>query len=195
MKPSFNFVGLSGSLREKSYSSSVLATFEQLLSARGHGLGRVDIGEMPHYNQDIEDTVVPEPGADARERVKHCDGIVIVTPEFNHGIPGVLKNALDWLSRPAFASCFADKAVLFCTLSPGALGGVRAQHQLRETLSSMLCDLVPMPEIVIGNVAQKCANGMLSDQSTIDFIATSIDQLTRGIAIRSGAELAFSGPA
>jgi chromate reductase len=195
MKPSFNFVGLSGSLREKSYSSSVLATFEQLLSARGHGLGRVDIGEMPHYNQDIEDTVVPEPVADARERVKHCDGIVIVTPEFNHGIPGVLKNALDWLSRPAFASCFADKPVLFCTLSPGALGGVRAQHQLRETLSSMLCDLVPMPEIVIGNVAQKCANGMLSDQSTIDFIATSIDQLTRGIAIRSGAELAFSGPA
>jgi chromate reductase, NAD(P)H dehydrogenase (quinone) len=195
MKPSFNFVGLSGSLREKSYSSSVLATFEQLLSARGHGLGRVDIGEMPHYNQDIEDTVVPEPVADARERVKHCDGIVIVTPEFNHGIPGVLKNAFDWLSRPAFASCFADKPVLFCTLSPGALGGVRAQHQLRETLSSMLCDLVPMPEIVIGNVAQKCANGMLSDQSTIDFIATSIDQLTRGIAIRSGAELAFSGPA
>src|SRR5258707_12408492 len=132
MQASFNFVGLSGSLRAKSYSSAVLATFEELLMARGRGLSRIDIGEMPHYNQDIEDTAVPEPVATARELVKRCDGILIVTPEFNHGIPGVLKNALDWLSRPAFASCFAAKAVLFCTLSPGALGGVRAQHQLRE---------------------------------------------------------------
>jgi chromate reductase, NAD(P)H dehydrogenase (quinone) len=128
----------------------------------------------------------------ARQLVAKCDGVVIVTPEFNHGIPGVLKNTLDWLSRPAFTGCFVTKPAFFCTISPGALGGVRAQSQLRETLSSMLCELFPMPEIVIPHVGQKFQDGEFIDRNTIDFISSSVDRFIRGIEARNATQSALS---
>jgi chromate reductase len=172
MKTSLKFVGLSGSLRQTSYSSAVLDTIGEQLRSQGHGLDLLNIGDYPHYNQDVEQS----------------DGIVIVAPEFNHGIPGVLKNTLDWLSRPAFASCFQGKPAFFCTISPGALGGVRAQYQLRETLSSMLCEVVPMPEIVIPHVNKKVENGIFTDKPTIDFISASIGRVIRAIEVRKTAQ-------
>jgi chromate reductase len=188
MKTPLKFVGLSGSLRQASYSSAVLNTFGQKLRSQGYGLDLLSIGDFPHYNEDIEVAGVPEKVAMGRNLVKQSDGIVIVTPEFNHGIPGVLKNTLDWLSRPAFASCLQNKPVVFCTISPGALGGVRAQYQLRETLSSMLCEVVPMPEIVIPHVNKKFENGVFTDQPTIDFISNSIGRLIRAIEVRQTAQ-------
>jgi chromate reductase len=98
----------------------------------------------------------------------------MVTPEFNHGLPGVLKNTLDWLSRPAFSSCMMGKPVFFITLSPGALGGVRAQYQMRETLASMLCRLVALPEIAITQVGVKVEDGALKDSATLSFIEKNL---------------------
>jgi chromate reductase len=181
MKTSLNFVGLSGSLRQASYSTAVLDAVEKQLLSRGHTLDRLNIGDFPHYNQDIEDAGLPDVVAHGRRLVEQSNGIVIVTPEFNHGIPGVLKNTLDWLSRPAFSSCFQGKAAIFCTISPGALGGVRTQYQLRETLSSMLCEVVPMPEIVIPHVNRKLEKGIFTDRPTLDFLSNAIDRLTNAI--------------
>ena len=181
VKKSLNFVGLSGSLRQASYSTAVLDAFGKQLLSRGHALDCLNIGDFPHYNQDIEEAALPEVVAHGRSLVERSDGVVIVTPEFNHGIPGVLKNTLDWMSRPAFASCFQGKPVIFCTISPGALGGVRTQYQLRETLSSMLCEVVPMPEIVIPHVNKKFENGVFADQPTLDFISSSIGRLIDAI--------------
>jgi chromate reductase len=188
MKKSLNFVGLSGSLRQASYSTAVLNAIESQLLSRGHTLDRLSIGDFPHYNQDVEDAGLPDVVAHSRRLVKQSNGIIIVTPEFNHGIPGVLKNALDWLSRPAFSSCFQGKAAIFCTISPGALGGVRTQYQLRETLSSMLCELVPMPEIVIPYVNRKLDNGVFTDQPTLDFLSNAIECLTNAIEQRRSAQ-------
>ncbi len=188
MKTSFKFVGLSGSLRQASFSSTVLNAFGQQLHSHGHGLDLLNIGDFPHYNQDIEEAGLPAAVATGRHLVEQSDGVVIVAPEFNHGIPGVLKNTLDWLSRPAFASCFENKPVIFCTISPGALGGVRAQYQLRETLSSMLCHVVPMPEIVIPHVNKKVENGIFTDKPTLDFISNSIRRLIQAIELRRTAQ-------
>ena len=169
---------LSGSLRAASYSSAIVRGLAELFPAEvAVEVNALPIGDIPHYNQDLEDTALPAIVAAARRQVANSDLVVIVTPEFNHGLPGVLKNTLDWLSRPAFTSCMVDKPVLFITLSPGALGGVRAQYQLRETLSSMLCRLYPLPEIAITQAGAKIVDGVLRDEATRGFITATLGRL------------------
>lgn len=177
-------VGIAGSLRNASYSQMVLKSIAGLLP-QGTEVDAIDIGLLPHYNEDVEHGGLPQSVASARARVIASDAVIIVTPEFNHGVPGVLKNTLDWLSRPAFAGCMQSKPVFFVTLSPGALGGVRAQCQLRETLTSMLCRLVPLPEIAITQVGLKVANGKLNDPATLDFIGKTLGQFFSAIAPRA----------
>jgi chromate reductase len=174
-------VGIAGSLRSASYSHIVLKSIARLLP-QGTEVDPINIGLLPHYNEDVEHDALPQTVASVRARVLACDAVIIVTPEFNHGLPGVLKNTLDWLSRPVFASCLQGKPVFFVTLSPGALGGVRAQYQLRETLASMLCRLVSLPEIAITQVGLKVANGELKDQATLEFIDKTLGQFFGAIA-------------
>jgi chromate reductase len=174
MTSALRVTGISGSLRAASFSSMVLNAVSHWLPA-GTAYSTLDIGALPHYNQDLEPQDLPDAVVAARRQISESDAVLIVTPEFNHGIPGVLKNTLDWLSRPAFASCIKNKPVLFMTLSPGALGGVRAQAQLRETLSSMQCRLIPLPEIAITFVQHKLDNGKLVDAPTVAFIQQTLE--------------------
>lgn len=180
MSHPFRVVGLAGSLRTHAYSKAVMAAIAGMLP-RDATFERIDIGSVPHYDQDVEDAALPESVANARQRVAAAQAIIIVTPEFNHGLPGVLKNALDWLSRPAFDSCMTGKPVFFVTLGPGALGGVRAQYQLRETLSSMLCELIALPEVVVNHVGAKVEDGLLTDPATLSFIASMLDRFLSAI--------------
>jgi chromate reductase len=173
MKSSLKIVGIAGSWRAGSYSKSVLRSIERLLPD-GVAFDSLDVGSLPHYSEEIDGEAVPRAVAAVRALVAQSDAVVIVTPEYNHGLPGALKNTLDWLSRPAFTSCMVGKPVFFVTLSPGALGGVRAQHHLRETLASMLCHLVPLPEIAITFVASKVEAGQLVDGVTLDFISKNL---------------------
>lgn len=174
-------VGIAGSLRSASYSRITLNSLARLLPA-GSEFVSLDIGALPHYSEDVEREALPSAVAQARLSIAESDAVFIVTPEFNHGLPGVLKNTLDWLSRPAFTSCMAGKPVLFLTLSPGALGGVRAQYQMRETLASMLCQLVPLPEIAITHVADKIVDGELVDASTLDFMGQQLQRFISALA-------------
>jgi chromate reductase len=178
-----NIVGICGSLRQSSYSRVILRSIANLLP-EGTQFRELDPGALPHYNEDIDTNVAPESVATGRALITRCDAVVIVTPEFNHGIPGVLKNTLDWLSRPAFASCFLDKPVMFATVAPGVLGGVRAQYQMRETLSSMLCNLVPLREIVLTQVANKLPNDRLEDKETIDHLHRALASFLKQSGLR-----------
>lgn len=122
MTKPLRIVGMAGSLRADSYCKIVLNSLADMLPA-GSEFVSLDIGELPHYNQDLDSPVGPAQVHQARDLIASADAVLMVVPEFNHGIPGVLKNALDWLSRPAFTSCMVGKPVMFATLSPARWAG------------------------------------------------------------------------
>jgi chromate reductase len=181
MTQPLTITGIAGSLRATSYSRVVLQSIAALLPA-GTRFEALDIGSLPHYNEDLDRDSAPGAVARGRALVAASDAVIIVTPEFNHGIPGVLKNTLDWLSRPAFKSSFIRKPVMFATISPGALGGVRTQSHLREALASMLCRLVPVPEIAITYVNTKVADERLTDAPTLEHIGNVLKTFLSDIA-------------
>jgi len=137
--------------------------------------------DIPIHNEDLEVQPALPAIADFRSKVDGSDGIVIATPEYNHGMPGVLKNALDSASRPAFASCFQSKPVLILSCAPAFTGGVRAQHQLRETLSSMLAHIVPGREIFVAGVNAKISQGRFTGKDSLAFIAIGLYRLREEI--------------
>lgn len=182
MSRKLRIAAIAGSLRNTSYSKMVLSTIADLLPEHST-FATIEVDAMPYYNEDLEHSDLPENVVAGRELVAASDALVIVTPEFNHGIPGVLKNTLDWLSRPAFESCAVGKPVLFVTISPGALGGVRAQYQLRETLAAMQCALIPLPEVAITNIGSKVGDGKLVDAATLKFVGTVLARFLTAIAV------------
>ena len=119
-----------------------------------------------------------------KQKVSSCHGVLIATPEYNHGIPGVLKNTLDWLSRPVFESCFKAKPVSIITSSKAFTGGVRAQYQLRETLISMHAQLVMGPEVVVGGVHRNFVDDTYQDESGLAFMLEACQRLRSAIIDR-----------
>ncbi len=180
MTKPLRIVGMAGSLRNDSYCKIILNSLAEMLPS-GSEFSNLDIGALPYYNQDFDTPTGPSEVHQARDLIASADAVLIVVPEFNHGIPGVLKNTLDWLSRPAFTSCMVGKPVMFVTLSPGALGGVRAQYQMRETLAAMLCKLDPLPEVAITFVGQKISEGQLTDEVTRTFTQKILSQFVARI--------------
>lgn len=125
-----------------------------------------DPGLLPHYNADVTDNPEVERFI---ARAAAADGIVFVTPEYNYSIPGVLKNAIDWASRPAYQSVFKDKPCMVMSVSGGALGGVRAQGHLKYVLNGMLAKVFACQEIVIPHANTKIVDGHLADAAILDF--------------------------
>ncbi|WP_294911168.1 NADPH-dependent FMN reductase [Tatumella sp. UBA2305] len=185
--PPLRIAGYAGSLRQDSLSKIVLNALMSMLPA-GTQTETLSIGEFPFYNQDLETTDGPAQVIRARRQVAEADALLMVVPEFNHGIPGGLKNALDWLSRPAFHSVMAGKPVFFVTLSQGMLGGVRAQYQMRETLASMLCQLYPLPEVVITYAGQKVTEGRLTDEATCLHLNKILQQFLQQVNTARGSQ-------
>jgi chromate reductase len=101
----------------------------------------------------------------------------MISPEYNHGMSGVLKNALDWASRPYGRSSLARKPVLTMTASPAFTGGVRAQQQMNETLASILARTVLRPQIVIGGVHERVPDGQPIDEAVLSFALAGVDDL------------------
>ncbi|MBS1039207.1 NADPH-dependent FMN reductase [Gluconobacter cerinus] len=170
-----NYIGICGSIRPNSYSQAILNYIRSNDEFLGD-VNAIDIGALPHYSQDTEENALPETVLSARKKISVSKGVIIVTPEYNHGIPGVLKNALDWFSRPIFESCIQEKPVFFLTHSPGALGGVRAQYQIRETLVTLNCRLSPTPEIAITHIRNKVTDGKLTDEATKKILTENLQK-------------------
>lgn len=176
-------LGISGSLRKESTSAAVLRAVAQRCGA----LTIFPLHEIPLYNADLDGESPPAPVAALKRAIAECEGMVIVSPEYNYGLSGVLKNALDWASRPGYKSVLKDKPVLFMTSSPASTGGVRAHAQLRQTLAACLSILVPGPEIAIAAVDQKIQSGRFEDEATFKLIDRALQQLATTIAASARA--------
>jgi chromate reductase, NAD(P)H dehydrogenase (quinone) len=169
-------VGISGSLRKASFNTSLLKILAEKSSSSIY-IQVVTLNDIPLYNEDL-DTATGVTAVNALKRlISSCDGVLISTPEYNHGIPGVLKNTLDWLSRPVSESCFKNKPVSIISSSKAFTGGVRAQYQLRETLISMQAQLVMGPEVVVGGVHRHFEDESYADESGLIFMLNSLNRL------------------
>jgi len=167
-------VGLPGSLRKGSFSRATLAGLRD--GFPGRTSLKILSPELPLYNEDEDGNHACLEVRQFRNAVAYSAGLIIVTPEYNHGMPGVLKNALDWASRPCGKSVLIDKPVLVISVSPAFTGGVRAHAQVNETLLSIPARLVGGAQVVIGNVSEKVSEGVM-DQSFLSFAMQSVDRL------------------
>ncbi|WP_414157461.1 NADPH-dependent FMN reductase [Pseudomonas sp. BNK-15] len=176
MSTKVNLLGLSGSLRAQSAHTAVLRTVAECLPELVR-LELFGLGSLPPYNEDCDGVHAPLEVLALREAVARSDGLLIGSPEYNHGMSGVLKNALDWLSRPHGQSVLSGRAVLTFTASPAFTGGVRAHQQLNETLWAIQARLVQYPQIVIGSSGSKTREGRLVDDASRRFLMAGIECL------------------
>ncbi|MFD1774315.1 NADPH-dependent FMN reductase [Paenibacillus rhizophilus] len=160
-----------GSLREGSFNRKVLKAMEEL-APKHWEIHRADLSNIPLYNADIESQGDPQSVALFKESIRQADGVLIVTPEYNSGIPGVLKNALDWVSRPVKSSVLIQKPFAIAGATPGSGGTAQSQAQVRQTLLAMNAYTMPGPKILIGGIHEKLneTTGELDDESTLRHI-------------------------
>ena len=168
-------LGLPGSLRKASFSRATLIGLRDNLPEKV----TLEIHEpqLPLYNEDDDRSNGPEEVVRFRDAIKNSDGVVIVTPEYNHGIPGVLKNALDWASRPFGKSVLTNKPALAISISPAFTGGVRAHAQLNETLLAIPALVLGGPQVVIADIGNKIEDGVLVDQPSLSFALTALQRM------------------
>jgi chromate reductase len=176
-------VGISGSLRKASFSTSLLKLLAEK-AAPAIQIQVVTLESIPLYNEDLDTTPGIPAVAHLKRIVAESDGVLITTPEYNHGVPGVLKNTLDWLSRPVFESCFVNKPVSIISSSLAFTGGVRAQYQLREALISMRAHLVMGPEVVLAGIHTKLAEDAYQDEKGLEVMLRSLDRLRDEVLAR-----------
>jgi chromate reductase, NAD(P)H dehydrogenase (quinone) len=163
-------VGFSGSLRRGSLNSAALRALTALVPA-DLAIDIFDLSPIPLYNDDLRTKEgYPEGVQSFRDALKAADGVLIATPEYNYSIPGVLKNAIDWASRPP-EQPFDGKPIAILGASPGALGSARAQYHLRQCFIYLNGQVMNRPEVMIGGANSKFdAEGNLTDQGTADFL-------------------------
>lgn len=164
-----NIVAISGSLRSASWNTLLLKAAAKAAKAEGAELNLLDIGELPLYNSDLDGEVKPAAVSRLLAALAQADGLFIATPEYNYSIPGVLKNALDWASRPAYQSLLAGKPCGLISASMSPLGGARAQVHLREVLAATLTPVYLAPDYLLP-LAQNAFDGAgaLSDAKALE---------------------------
>lgn len=185
--PAISLLGISGSLRQGSYSTAILNSLAQAIHPDAE-LTLFDLHSIPLYNEDLDGEQKPDAVVVLASAISSSDGLVIATPEYNYGIPGVLKNAIDWASRPAHKSSLKDKPVVYMTSSPGIYGGVRAQSHLQQLFTATLSRVVNTSQVAIPSIASKITNGGLNDESSVTFAVAAVRALIaeiRNARIRS----------
>ena len=162
-------LGIVGSLRKDSYNHFALKAAQELLPD-GVTLDLIELHGIPLFNQDIE-MKMPAAVVELKHRILAADAILFATPEYNYSVSGVLKNAIDWASRPFGDSAWTGKPAALMGATPGNLGTARAQYHLRQILVAFDMPLVNRPEVMIGNAAQ-CfdPDGRLTDSPTREHI-------------------------
>jgi chromate reductase, NAD(P)H dehydrogenase (quinone) len=157
-------LGISGSLRRGSYNTALLRHAGELFEAEGAELGICDgLRDVPPYDEDDDPEEAPEAVSRIREAVRDADAVFFVTPEYNSSIPGALKNALDWVSRPFATNPLRYKPVAVIGASAGMFGAVWAQAELRKVLSAIGAR-VSEGEVAVGHAAERFdENGRLNE--------------------------------
>jgi chromate reductase len=169
-------LGICGSLRRQSYNTAVLRTARKL-APQGVIIETFELDGIPPFNQD-EETKPPTTVLELKRRVREADGILFVTPEYNYSVPGVLKNAIDWASRPYGDNVWEGKPAAIMGASIGAIGTARAQYHLRQIFVFLNVFPVNQPEVMIGNAAQRLdAEGNLTDETTRHYMRQLLENL------------------
>jgi len=158
-------LGIAGSLRKGSFNSSLLRAAVEL--APGDvAVSLCELSSIPLYNGDVEADSLPQSVVELREQIRQADAILIATPEYNYSIPGVLKNSVDWASRPPDQP-FDGKPVGIMGASAGLYGTVRAQNHLRQVFQCLNAFVMPKPEMMVARAQEKFdAEGRLIDEKT-----------------------------
>lgn len=164
-------LGIPGSLRKASYNRMALIAAKSLLPA-GASLEVFDLEGIPVYNQD-QDGSPPERVTEFKQAIRSADAILISTAEYNYSVPGALKNAIDWASRPSGDSAWKGKPVAIMGASVGTLGTARAQYHLRQCFVFLDMPVVNQPEVMIGAAASK-----------FDAAGNIVDDLTKKLIVR-----------
>ncbi|MDF7671082.1 NAD(P)H-dependent oxidoreductase [Orbaceae bacterium ESL0721] len=173
---------LVGSLRKDSYNLKVAKILQQI-APKTLSLQIIQIGDLPLYNEDIDQGHPPESYTRFRKEIATCDGVIFVTPEYNRSIPAVIKNAIDVGSRPYGQSVWAKKPTAIISVSPGAIGGFGANHALRQSLVFLDMPTMQQPEAYFGGVATAFDdNGNIAEKSRAfleNFIKTYADWVNK----------------
>jgi chromate reductase len=182
MADSIKILGIAGSVRKASFNKSALRAAQKLVP-EGASLEIFDIDGLPGFNQDDEKNP-PAKVTELKAKVRAAGAILFVTPEYNYSIPGVLKNAIDWASRPYGDSAWTGKPVAVMGASVGVIGTARAQYHLRQVFVFLDMEAVNQPEIMINASKSFDDQGNLTDQASKDLIKKLLASLVKKAAAR-----------
>jgi chromate reductase len=159
-------LGFAGSLRKGSYNRALLRAAVEV-APEPMRIETYDLAAVPLYNGDVEAAGDPDGVRAFKDMIRAADALLMVTPEYNHGVPGVMKNAIDWASRPPQGSVLDRKPVGIIGASPGITGSARGQSQLRQAFEFTNCYAMPQPELLVFRAHEKFdADGRLVDAAT-----------------------------
>ena len=176
MDKKVHILGFAGSLRKQSYNRSLLSAATEMVPADAT-LEVFDLEGIPPFNQDLEQQP-PDKVKEFKAKIRGADAILIVTPEYNYSIPGVLKNAIDWASRPYGDNALEGKPVAVMGASPGMTGTARAQYHLRQTFVFLNMYPVNRPEVMVPFAQDKVdSNGRVTDEKTRKKIRELLESL------------------
>ena len=176
MSEVIHILGIAGSLRRNSYNRAVLRAAQQLVPDDAT-LDIFELDGIPVFNEDDEKQP-PARVVEFKKQIRAADAILLVTPEYNYSIPGVLKNAIDWASRPYGDNAWAEKPVAIMGASIGRLGTARAQYHLRQVFVFLKMHALIEPEVMIANAAEQFdAHGGLKDEATKKLIRELLGNL------------------
>jgi chromate reductase len=176
MSQPIRILGIAGSLRRASYNRAALRAATRLVP-EGVTLDVFELDGIPGFNQDQEGNP-PAQVVELKERIRQADAILIVTPEYNYSVPGVLKNAIDWASRPYGDSAWDGKPAAIMGASVGTIGTARAQYHLRQIFVFLNMFPINQPEVMIGSAHERFdAQGNLTDETTKKFIRQLLQNL------------------
>ncbi|CAL8481576.1 NADPH-dependent FMN reductase [Caballeronia sp. S22] len=172
---SLRLVTLVGSLRRLSFHAAIADSLQELAPENVRVTKLPSVGLLPHYDADVQAEGFPQTVLDLGNAISEADGVIIVTPEYNYSVPGVLKNALDWLSRLPTPP-FVGKPVAIQSASPGIFGGARAQYHLRQSMVFLDAQVLNKPEVMVGGAASKVdvENKTVTDPQTREIISAQL---------------------
>ena len=172
-----DILAFAGSLRKGSYNKALLRAAKDLAPESLH-IKPFDLQGIPLYNADVEAQGDPERVAEFKEAIREADGLLIATPEYNHGVPAVSKNAIDWASRPPKNAPLNEKPVGILGASPGMTGSARGQSQLRQAFEFTNSYCMPQPEILVYRAHEKFDDdGNLTDKATQKYLGKYLEAL------------------
>ena len=184
MSDTLKVVTLLGSLRKGSFNGMVARTLPGIAPAGMEISALPSIGDIPLYDADIQqEDGFPQSVQDIAQQIREADGVVIVTPEYNYSVPGGLKNAIDWGSRPYGQSVWGGKPAGVAGASPGAIGTALSQAQLRNVLSAVGVKALPLPEVFFHFAGEPFdAQGQVVDARTRQFLQGFVDRFVQWAA-------------